>query len=1311
MNWHVLLNSWLVIFALCISLAIASIGLVRRKSPGAGGIVAISLLILFWSVVNLVSLSIHDLSTKLILEHLQQVSGALGATLLGFALVYTRPRQNNRRLFLLLAIEPLLMQFFSFTNVGGFVYRNIGLVADGSLTRLTYDVGPWVWVDITFGFIAYLLALFILTSHLLRTLNIYKMQVRIVIAGLLLPLLVSGLLLSGILQYTQNAVYLAVFSVTLLILAWGVFRRQLVNIMPFARDVLFESVNQGVVILDENFQVLDVNPAAANFLGGATSTVLGRVVTDIFPISWGELQRNARIKQKTFSFSVKEKGIDFILFFSAVTNHQGQRCGWMLVLHDNSENQRLQAALEESERKYRSVSDNAYDGIVILQDGKVKFCNRQLQKMTGYPEEEILNQDLVHFIRSDLADDLLTRYNNRLNGLVESRLEETVVLRKDGSHLEVEISSNRFLLEGQPAIVAFVRDITRRKRDEAVLVSLEKRYQNFVEQSLDGFLLIDESGIAIEWNKGLEEITGVNREETVGKPAVEILYLFISPHTQNKETHYRLLEGIDYTLNTGQLPVPDQMMETEIHRPDGKTIIIQMTVFPIKTERGYQIGSTVRDITGQRASENQLRTLSTAIEQSPVSVVITDRGGNIEYVNPRFCEVTGYQPEEVFGQNPRILKSGEMPPEEYKELWETISVGKQWKGLFHNRRKDGELYWEQATISGVTNDRGEITHYLAIKEDITARRLADLELASSRARLEAIYNNNQIGISLVNDNGQYLQVNQHWADMLAYSMDELLQKNNLDITYPDDRAAFNEAFLRYIRRETNLIHLEKRFIRKDGSLFWGEITGMPILSGGQRSDTTLSFIIDISERKAIEERLRASEALYRSIITVSPDNIIILNLDWTIRLASPVTLKMYAIQNVEDVLGHPIREFVHPEDLGKARHSMALILKENNPGVVEYRAIRRDGSIFYCEVNSEVLRTVQGRPDGIVLIVRDISDRKMLEADQKRRVQELDALRATMNDISAELEPGNLLGSVVDRVVTLLDSDQGELSLFLEEEQHLLEVVCTGFDENYTGVVLNMGEGAMGMAAQTLSTLVIENYGEWEGRSPKFKCENRTIIAVPLVSNQRLLGVLTIGADSQRRHFDTNDVRLVEMFAQQAAIAIQNARLFSEVQRLATTDSLTGVHTRRSFFEQFAQEFRRSQRYKSPLMLIMLDIDHFKKVNDNFGHSAGDEVLRLVARLLRENTRACDIVGRYGGEEFVILLPETELKDGRMIAQRLCEQVASMTIESMRGNVRATVSIGVAELNEETADLESLLEQADAAMYRAKRAGRNRISV
>ena len=216
-------------------------------------------------------------------------------------------------------------------------------------------------------------------------------------------------------------------------------------------------------------------------------------------------------------------------------------------------------------------------------------------------------------------------------------------------------------------------------------------------------------------------------------------------------------------------------------------------------------------------------------------------------------------------------------------------------------------------------------------------------------------------------------------------------------------------------------------------------------------------------------------------------------------------------------------------------------------------------------------------------------------------------------------------------------------------------------------------------------------------------------LAVPLKTQAGVIGVLNLESD-QVDAFAPELVSLVETLASQMAIAVQNARLFAETGRLARTDSLTGIANRRHLFETGAHELSRAQRFGHALSALMLDIDHFKAVNDTYGHASGDDVLRAIARCCLKVTRDIDIVARYGGEEFVILLPETDLEGASNLAERLRERVAQTVTETERGPIRVTASVGVATLEPESNELSSLLSYADSALYEAKQAGRNRVA-
>jgi PAS domain S-box-containing protein len=293
---------------------------------------------------------------------------------------------------------------------------------------------------------------------------------------------------------------------------------------------------------------------------------------------------------------------------------------------------------------------------------------------------------------------------------------------------------------------------------------------------------------------------------------------------------------------------------------------------PLRDDKGKVVGlvGINRDITERKQAEEQFRKLSRAVEQSANTIVITDTGGHIEYVNPKFAETTGYTRDEAIGQHTRILKSGITSPEEYKRLWETIRAGGEWQGEFCNKKKNGELYWEFASISPIKDENGVITHFLAVKENITERKQTEEALRRAEANYGALIQNMPTGLyrNTPGPQGRFIMANPAIARIFGYdSVDEFMQVSVADL-YIDP--AKRQVFAAKLLTEGQVIREELQLKRKDGKPLWGAVTARVV--NDERGEITYfdGMIEDITERKRLEHQVQESlDRLTRQIEAIT----------------------------------------------------------------------------------------------------------------------------------------------------------------------------------------------------------------------------------------------------------------------------------------------------------------------------------------------------------------------------------------------------------------------------------------------------------
>ncbi len=388
------------------------------------------------------------------------------------------------------------------------------------------------------------------------------------------------------------------------------------------------------------------------------------------------------------------------------------------MLSEIAERKRAEEALRESQERFQTLATATFEGICLSEDGRIKDCNDQFLVMLGYQRSELLGKALSELMPPEFREGLLDNIQHGREALIEHPM-----LCKDGSYRIVE-AHGRPILDGERSVrITAVRDITEHKRAEAARLQAERLRRSLLDNSAVGIFYGSPDRTILEANVRACAMFGYTPGEMQGQ-SFRLIHL--------SDEHFQKFAPQYASLNASRFVSIDY----PFRRKDGSILWCSAFGTPLD-ENDAEKGCiwTLLDITALREAQDLARRLSRAVEQTSASVVMTDLKGDITFVNRGFCLTTGYEEQEALGKNPRILKSGNMPVAVYKEMWESLSQGRQWRGELQNRRKNGELFWESAVISPIKDEEGKITHYVAVKEDITKRKRAEEQLNAYAAAM------------------------------------------------------------------------------------------------------------------------------------------------------------------------------------------------------------------------------------------------------------------------------------------------------------------------------------------------------------------------------------------------------------------------------------------------------------------------------------------------------------------------------------------------------------------------------------------------
>ncbi len=399
------------------------------------------------------------------------------------------------------------------------------------------------------------------------------------------------------------------------------------------------------------------------------------------------------------------------------------------AIQDITEHKQAEVALNQEALRRRMLMEGSRDGIATInQQYQVVEANPRHAEMLGYTPEEMLGLHVWDWEAAMTEADIRANFADvsQANATFETRHR-----RKDGTVYDAEVSVGGAMVGDEPMVFTVVRDITERKQAAEALRESEARHRSVLATLGEGVYGMDSAGRCTFVNAAALAMLGFAEEEMVGQNQHDLFH----HHRPDGQPYPRAECPMFLTAHDGQVR---RQMEWFI-RKDGTFFPVEMVATSM-TAGGERSGAVVsfQDITVRLQAENQVRKLSLAVEQSPESIIITNLAAAIEYVNETFVRTTGYSRAEVLGKNPRILHSGKTPRATYAAMWDALTQGLPWKGEFINRRKGGVEYAEFAIVTPLRQPDGRITHYVAVKEDVTEKKRIGAELDQHRHHLEEL---------------------------------------------------------------------------------------------------------------------------------------------------------------------------------------------------------------------------------------------------------------------------------------------------------------------------------------------------------------------------------------------------------------------------------------------------------------------------------------------------------------------------------------------------------------------------------------------
>jgi diguanylate cyclase (GGDEF)-like protein/PAS domain S-box-containing protein len=937
--------------------------------------------------------------------------------------------------------------------------------------------------------------------------------------------------------------------------------------------------------------------------------------------------------------------------------------------------------LRESEERYRLLATTIPEPLFLQQDGRFIFANNATLKLFGAAKmEDLIGTPVIERVHPQYRQIVTDRIGGPGDKEEAIPMIEEIYLRLDGSPVNVEVAANRLIMNGKATMQVVAHDITERKKILDSLRESEQRYYRS-EASLREAQSIAQVGSwtwdlktqEVIWSDEMYRIFGIDKYSYTGRLG-DVIRNVIHP------------DDLQVVLPSNAKSISEKPIEYRILLPNNiiRHIWAKTGDF-ILDEAGNPIfmSGIAQDVTERKKIEDALRDAYCRAE----SIIEGTQAGTWEWniqtgetvFNQKWAQIIGYTLDELA---PVSIKTWERfaHPEDLKrsdELLERHFAGElpNYESESRMKHKDGRWVWvlDRGRVITRTSD-GKPLMMFGTHQDITAQKLAREELRASEERFRSMFNNHAAVMLLIDPaSGAIISANPSAADFYGYPESHLVQMNifELNMLPPEET-----------KREMEKARTEARnyfvFVHRlaNGEIRTVEVHSSPLHFENQT--ILFSIIHDISERKALEKELKTERDYVTQIINIMGQGLTVTNAEGRFEFVNPAYASLFGYQP-SDLIGKSPADISLPKEDAVLSEQRKRRIK-GQVSTYESRLVRTDGSIADVLITGAP-REIDGKYAGSIAVITDLTEQKQIE--NKLRESE-DRFRSFLEEVKLI----SVQGYGLDGTTQYWNQASERLYGYSSQEaigKNLLNLIIP--PEMRADVRQAMQQMAeTGEPTPPSDLLLMRKDG-----SRVMVFSSHAIVQIP-GCEQELFCI---------------DIDITERKAAEEKIRLLNV----ELEQLAGTDGLTGIHNHRSLLQLAEREFDIAMRYQPPLAMMFFDIDHFKQINDVFGHALGDEALKLTIQTICANLRSADLIGRYGGDEFVILLPQTRMQDALPLAERIHASIAEMRLDTIKGPLTLTISIGIAESihdGSQPDSVENLLLRADQALYAAKQGGRDR---